>query len=611
MNAVPPPARTDAGSTAAAARGVIGDFLFALGPAADDCLRGLAGFALARDGDAGVATRGAVHRGAVGGDARWLALADLVDGEPGAGAAALLDGGELPHARWRGRFAQLAWHAGERRVAAATDPFSTLPLYVLERDGTLLLASDLRLLAATPLCRRETDPLAIYHYLNFGFVPAPYTICRDVRRLTPGTRFAWRDGIGTHVRYFLPTYPADLDGGDDALATQLRERIVASVHDYRPAEADAWGCFLSGGTDSSSIVSILSRQRPERRVRTFSIGFAESGYDELGYAELVAAQCGADAATARVDRAQTLDLLDVVVDAYDQPFGDASAVPTLACAALAASRKVDALVAGDGGDEIFGGNSRYAKDQVMQAFYRLPAPLKRAGRALGRLAGRSPSHLLNRVQNFTERASLPNPDRFYEGDSFGSDYYATLLTDAFRAQAPRDASLEFMRSVHALGEPAEPLHRIMRLDLLMAIAQNDLVKVEGACRAYGISARFPYLDPRLVEFTGRLPQRCKVRGLTKRYLFKKAMVGILPNEVLRKKKQGFGLPIAVWLRSDPAFQRRVHDVLFDPRTARRGIFATAFVEHLLAEHARGSWDHSRGIWQMLVLELWLRKHLDA
>ncbi|MBA8883552.1 asparagine synthetase B family protein [Dokdonella fugitiva] len=587
---------------------VIGDFACAFGPAAARAIVAPDGYAVCGDGDVRIATRGAVRRGEAGG-VHWFALADLVEGRCADGVAAL--DGDGPHARWRGRFVQVVWSAEGRRVAALTDHFSTLPLYVLEQGGTVLLASDLRLVLASPLCAREVDPLAIYHYLNFAYVPAPLTICAGVQHVTPGTRYAWDGRRGASTRYWLPEYAEDLRGSDEALARDLRAQIVASVHDYRPADTRSWGCFLSGGTDSSSIVSILASERPEARVRSFSIGFAEEGYDELAYAELVARTVGAEPYTARVSRGDALALLERVVGAWDQPFGDASAVPTLACAALAATQSVDTLLAGDGGDEIYGGNERYAKDQVMEAFHRLPASLKALARGIGRLAGRSSSHFLNRIDNFTRRASLPNPDRFYTDDSFGSDDYDELLTPAFRARVPRDASLEFMREVYALGGHAGPLHRIMRLDLGMAIAQNDLYKVHGACRAHGISARYPYLDPRLVAWTGRLPPDCKVRGTAKRYLFKQAMAGILPEDVLKKKKQGFGLPVAVWLRSDAPFQQFVREVLFDARTLARGVFERAFVERLLAEHARGSWDHSRGIWQLVVLELWLRRHLDA
>jgi asparagine synthase (glutamine-hydrolysing) len=268
-------------------------------------------------------------------------------------------------------------------------------------------------------------------------------------------------------------------------------------------------------------------------------------------------------------------------------------------------------VAGDGGDEIFGGNQRYAKDQVMEAWYGLPGPIKRLALGLGHLAGRANLNLLNRVENFFERSSLPNPDRFYSDDSFASDHYDKLLRPEFRREVERDASLRFMRKVYSLGSSASPLHRIMRLDLLMAIAQNDLRKVDGAARSVGIAVRFPYLDPNLVAFANRLPQRFKVRGLEKRTLFKKAMKDILPEEILRKKKQGFGLPISVWLRSDPQFRSTVRDALFDQRARERGWWEPAYAERLMADHVRGSWDHADDIWRLFVLELWLRRHVDG
>lgn len=589
----------------------LGDFAFAAGPLAAEWI-GRTGLARTpAEAPLACATRGAVQQGGASGatgDLNWLAVGDLVGGRFGEGIAAWA--GDTPQAGWRGRFVQLVWDRAGARVVAFTDHFATLPLYALVREGTLLLGTDLRLLLASGASRREADPAALYDYLNFGCIPAPATICADIRRIEPGTRIAWENGVLRSERWYLPHYAEDLGGDEPALASELRERIAASVGAWRPPDG-GWGCFLSGGTDSSSIVTLLSRQRPGEPVRTFSIGFAEPGYDELDYARVAAEACGAAPETGVVDREQAVRLLERIVAAYEQPFGNASAVPTLACADLAASRGVHVLLGGDGGDEIFGGNERYAKDQVMEAFFRLPSPLKELARAAGRLAGRSHAHLLQRVQNFTERASLPNPDRFYTDDSFASDYYHDLLTPAFRASVPRDASLERMRAIYELGEQASPLHRIMRLDLLMAIAQNDITKVHGACKAAGVSARFPFLDPDLVAWTGRLPQQYKVRGLDKRHLFKRAMQGVLPDAVLRKKKQGFGLPIAVWLRSDAAFQAAVREVLFDPRTHARGWFEPAFVEKLIGEHLRGSWDHSAAIWHLVVLELWLRKHLDA
>ncbi|HEY6892879.1 MAG TPA: asparagine synthase C-terminal domain-containing protein [Rhodanobacteraceae bacterium] len=586
------------------------DFLFAIGPEADASVFRADGFTSVATG-AGVAasTRGTVAAGVAADGTRWLGMADVAANV--ADGVAAYSNATPPQAGWRGRFVQVFWRPEEGRAVALTDHFSTLSLFALQHGETLYLATDLRLLAALPICERAVDPVAIYHYLNLGCIPAPVSVCRGIRRVEPGTRLVFERGRLSFERYFVPEYPEDLDGDEAKLTDALRDRIVASVHDYRPSDADAWGCFLSGGTDSSSIVSILSRENAGK-VRAFSIGFAEEGYDELGYAKLAADACGAESITARVSRAQTIDLLNRVVDAYDEPFGNASAVPTLACADLAADHGgTRVMVAGDGGDEIFGGNQRYAKDHVMETYYRLPGAIKAIGGAIGRAVHGSKSHFLNRVENFFERSSIPNPDRFYTDDSFASDHYEELLTPAFRAAVPRDASLDWMRHLYAIGRDAAPLHKIMRLDLMNAIAQNDLVKVHGACKSRGITVRFPFLDPALVAFTGRLPARYKVRGTDKRYLFKRAMAGILPDATIRKKKQGFGLPTAVWLRHDAEFQAMVREVLFDRRARERGWFEQSFIEKLIAEHIEGSWDYSSEIWRLLVLELWLRKHLDG
>jgi asparagine synthase (glutamine-hydrolysing) len=543
------------------------------------------------------AVRGGAQHGRTADGTRWMAVADLVDGRLEEGTLAL--DRDVP--RWRGRYAFVAWRDG--RVVALTDHFSTLSLYTLSTGP--VVGTDFRVVSSRS--KRRIDLQSVYHYFNFAHVPAPSTLFTDVRRQEPGTRYLFEKGRATEARYYLPEYPEDLSGSDESLAAELRERMVATVNAYRP-QGDAWGCFLSGGTDSSSITSMLSKKG---RVRSFSIGFAEEGYDELGYARIAAEACGAEPSFHSVSREEAQALVSRVVEVYDQPFGGSSSIPTLACARLAHDKGVGMLLAGDGGDEIFGGNQRYAKDVIMETWYSMPPALKRVGKVVGGAAGKTGNFFLNRVENFFERASLPNPDRFYTDDSFASDHYQELLTPQFRNAVACGSSLEWMRGVYKLGKTGGPLHRVMRLDLHNAIAQHDLRKVDSAARSAGVSVRFPYLDRELVDWVNRLPERYKVRGLTKRYLFKQAMVGILPQAILKKKKQGFGLPISVWLRSDAAFGAMVREVLFDARTRARGWWQPAFVEKLLAEHLRGSWDHSDYLFRLLMLELWLRRYVDA
>ncbi|MGV8943538.1 asparagine synthetase B family protein [Thermomonas sp.] len=590
---------------------VTGDFVLALGPGSRAWLSGLPGFRLAaQDGEAMcLAVRGAATVANPGDGCGWMAVSDLVEGELADGVRNPQE--SPPQRHWRGRFAQLAWDGASGTITAFTDHFASVPIYWYRSDRLVAVASDLRLLLSAPGCMASPDPEAIYHYLNFACIPAPLTICKQVRKIEPGTRLQLSRERVDALRYYLPEYPEDLDGSDDGLADELRERIITSVRDFRPSGMGDWGCFLSGGTDSSSVVTILARQKPGRRVRTCSIGFAEAGYDELKYARIAADACNAEANFDHVDRARAMHLLDAVITDYDQPFGNASAIPTLACAGLGTSLGMATLLAGDGGDEIFGGNQRYAKDKLMGAFHALPRPARRVAGGLAHALGGRSSFFLNRLRNFTERASLPNPDRFYTDDSFASDHYDELLTPEFRAQVMQGASLDLMRRLYAQGGDCSELHRLMRLDLQMAIAQNDLVKVHGGCKAHGITARFPYLDPTLVDFTGRLAARHKLRGLDKRYLFKRAMHDILPEEIRRKPKQGFGLPVAVWLRHDQEMQSLARSVLLDDTTQQRGWIQRACVEHLLDRHVAGAWDHSAPIWQLLILELWMRRHMDG
>jgi asparagine synthase (glutamine-hydrolysing) len=541
--------------------------------------------------------------------AELVGVFDLVRGDP---AQALGANGE-PWRDWRGRFAFARRLRESGDWLLVCDHFGSLPLYYSLDPSGLLVSNRFKPLLRAPWCARRPDPAAIFHYLNFACIPAPLTLVPEVQRLLPGSLLRIRAGASRAEpqRWWRPSYAEDLDGSDAQRAPQLREQIVEAIQRYRPAGEDDWGCFLSGGTDSSSVVSVLARQHPGRAVHSYSIGFAEAEFDELDFARLAAEACGAQGHFGSLDEAETLAVLPHLTALYDQPFGNASAVPTRACAGMAAAQGRQLLLAGDGGDEIFGGNERYAKDQIMQAFYRLPGPLKKLARGLGAGLGGGHVRLFNRIDNFTRRASLPNPDRFYTDDAFASEHFDALLTQPLASALSPSLSLEFMRQTWDGCRAKAELHRLMALDLELAIAQNDLVKVDGACRHAGVGVRFPLLDPDLVEYTGRLLAQFKVRRLDKRHLFKQAMAPILPAQILAKKKQGFGLPIAVWMKDRPSFREFVRELLLSERSQARGWFRAEFVGQLFERHSAGGWDYSAPLWQLAVLELWMRQNLDA
>lgn len=531
---------------------------------------------------------------------------DLYAGRP----EQALESPDMRHwSAWRGRFAFARHDAQSGEYCVVVDHFGSLPVFHSAHGDALLLASQLRPLLRAPWVARRVDPAALFHYLNFACIPAPLTIVAEVQRLPPASMLRWRAGQGRVERWWRPPYAEDLDGDADALAAGLREQIEDAVHRCRPS-GSAWGSFLSGGTDSSSITTVLAREVPGETVHSFSIGFAEAEYDELEYARMAARACGAQGHFGSIDASETLALLPHLPGLFDQPFGNASAVPTLACAAMAAADGRAILVAGDGGDEIFGGNERYAKDLIMQRWFELPGAVKTLGRALGRRLGGGSNHLLNRIDNFTRRASLPNPDRFYTDDAFASECFEELLSASFRSSVSADLSLQLLRGMYAGCDARSDLHRLMALDLELAIAQNDLVKVDGAARHAGVSVRFPFLDPDLVAWAGRLKPHWKVSGRGKRVLFKRAMAGVLPAAILKKPKQGFGLPISVWMRERPVFREWLRDLLLSERSRQRGWFEPAYVAGLFERHQAGGWDHSAPLWSLAVLELWVRDNLD-
>ena len=511
----------------------------------------------------------------------------------------------------RGRYVFLLWDGPAQRAVVYTDVFRTHPVYHLRVGNTVVIASDLRLAIAAGVIQPKVNLSSVYHYLNFSYVPAPHSAIHGVSKLPACSLLDTRPSGETIRRYWDATYPADNRASEEDRVNQLHDTIVQTVQRYRPqGGTGAWGTFLSGGTDSSSISGILARQVAGDKVASYSIGFAEEGYDELGYSQIASSYFGLDPHERRVGEEESVAAISELVQAYDEPFGNSSGIPTFYCADLAARDGRGILVAGDGGDEIYGGNERYRKDQIFEMFHTAPAIVRALGHGVAGLLKVSDARLANRVKNFVHRGSLPNPDRFYSDDSFASDCYEELLSPSFRQAVGINESLQVQRDIYAQAQADCTIHRLMYLDLKMTIADNDVTKVVRAAKRAGIAPVFPYLDRDLVDFTGHLPGTDKVNGTSKRYLFKKAAVRLLPEDIIKKKKQGFGLPVSVWLRRKGPMHDLVGDVLLSDRTAARGYFNRDHIQHLWRRHERGAWDHASELYMLLMLELWHRAYVD-
>jgi asparagine synthase (glutamine-hydrolysing) len=514
--------------------------------------------------------------------------------------------------RLRGAFALALLDHRTNKLVLAVDHFGIKRLhYTTDRRRTAFASrpSPLRHVAGVDA---PVDPEGVYAYLNFGYVAAAAPIFEGIHRIPPGHRLLVQDGRAVVEQYWDLTYPEAAGrkaDSADALYRLTEQAVARTLHDPSPKES---GAFLSGGTDSSTVVGLMSRLSGER-VNAFSIGFGDEVYNELDYAELAARHFGASHYTHIVTPDEALARLPRLVDAYDEPFGNNSAIGTYACAELARECGMKRLLAGDGGDEIFGGNERYRVDRIFARYHRAPAALRR-GLLEPILFGLPDggATLLGRAQRYVRRANLPNPGRFYSYEFFFAQHAAEWLAPDFLAAVAADRPYTILQAHYDRGNAWSDLNRLLYLDLKLTIGDNDLVKVTRTAELAGVDVRFPLLDLPLVEFTGTIPSDFKVRGTEKRHLFKRAFASLLPPATLAKRKHGFGVPTSVWLRSHPQFRRLARDVLLSPRATQRGYFRPGALERLFELHDVDATSYYGDLlWTVLMLELWHGRHVDA
>jgi asparagine synthase (glutamine-hydrolysing) len=372
------------------------------------------------------------------------------------------------------------------------------------------------------------------------------------------------------------------------------------------------GAFLSGGTDSSTIVGLMGKTRgPE--VNAFSVGFQEERYNELKYAEIAARHFGVAHYQTIVTADEAFDTIPLLVEAYDEPFGNNSIIPTYLCAKLARECGMTHLIAGDGGDEIFGGNERYRTDHIFARYHQIPAMLRHhlLEPVLAALPDGGES-VIGKAQRYVRRANIPNPLRFYSYAFFVKQEAPWLLTPEFLRAATTEAPDRILWEYYNAVDATSELNRLLYLDMKLTIGDNDLLKVTRTAELAGIAVRFPMLDERLVELTGALPAHYKVRGLEKRYLFKRAFAHLLPREIIRKPKHGFGLPVSSWLKSHKQFNEFAHDALLSASARTRAYFRPEAMAELFHLHANDTTPYyGDQLWRFLMLELWQRHHLNA
>ncbi|MCB1865249.1 MAG: asparagine synthase [Chromatiales bacterium] len=500
-----------------------------------------------------------------------------------------------------GRFAAVRMESGH--VRAAVDPLGIEPLYYASVDGGFACGTRADLVAAA-LGIRQLDRQAVFNYLWNQVVPAPRSVWAGVRRLPPGHALDGDTKVLRAQRYWHPVFAEPAAAFDAASAALeflavLRGGVAAQI-DSAPV-----GAFLSGGIDSSTVCGLLAEHRAG--AQAFSIGFGERAYDELDFARTSAAHYGLKHRTRILEAADVTAAVARIARFYGEPFGNASAVPTLYCAELAAEHGVDRLLAGDGGDELFGGNERYAKQQVYDHYGRLPRWL-RAGliEPLARLPGADRGRI-GKPARYAREAARPLKERIERWNHlrhFGLDeVFDAAFLDGLDVSEPARLQAGWMDEARA----RTTIDRMMWLDWHQTLSDNDLPKVSGMCALAGIDVRYPWLDARLVDFALRLPAREKVRGRRLRHFVKQALAEFLPGAVIAKRKHGFGLPVGPWLAGDSMLHAWATDAL--GALEARGLLRAGFARRLIGQElARHPAYFGGFVWVLAMLEQWLREH---
>ncbi len=452
----------------------------------------------------------------------------------------------------------------------------------------------------------ELDPQALFDYLYFHVIPSPRTIFKGIQRLPPGHYALFENGRLTVAPCWQPRFEEGSGTSFDQLRDEFLQLVRAAVASR--SEGGRAGCYLSGGTDSSTVAGMLT-QITGQSAETYSIGFDVAGYDEMEYARIAVKHFGTRHHEYYITPDDLVAGMPRVAVHYDQPFGNSSAVPAYYCARMARQDGIDRLLAGDGGDELFGGNSRYAMQRILGIYDHLPVFVrKRLAEPLvdSGLFNRIP--LLRKGAGYVRHARVPMPNRMQNFNLLMHIGLEQALTPDFLAQIDRREPERHQQAVYAAAPATASLvNKMLAYDWRYTLAENDLPKVIGSAQLAGVNVSFPMLDDALLEFSLKLPTAYKLKGLKLRWFFKEALRGFLPDEIIAKKKHGFGLPFGPWAVQHAALNKLATDSLHG--LAERNIVRRAFIDRLLKEHLPAHPGfYGELVWIMTMLEQWLQQH---
>lgn len=510
-----------------------------------------------------------------------------------------LHGEKLP-TRMQGSFAFAVIEPHENKATLVIDRVGIERLNYAFQAGQFVFGTSAQSVATHPAIGRNIDLQAIYDYLYFHTIPAPGSLYRHVQKLLPGQIITFKNNR-VHKDFYWQADYAPTEAGYEARQIYFRKMLDRAVRD---ADGPQTAAFLSGGTDSSTLVGALTAARG-MPVDTFSIGFDAEGYDEMEYARCAVERFGSRAHEYYLKPADIVTAVPVIAQAYDEPFGNNSAVPTYFCAKAAHEAGFTHMFAGDGGDEIFGGNARYAKQGKFEMYARLPGVLRALIEPVANAPGLSSIFPFSKLNHYIAQAKVQLPLRVETYNFLKRTPLQQIFAEGFLHAISPDSPDIALTEVYKRTASNHYVNRMMHLDMKFTLADNDLRKVGTMTETAGVEARYPLLDDRIIAFANALPVDYKVRGPQLRWFFKKALADLLPEKIITKRKHGFGLPFGIWSNQYPPLNDLVEGSLSDFK--RRGWIQPAYLDHMLAMQ-RGPHANYYGvmIWVVMILEQWLQ-----
>jgi asparagine synthase (glutamine-hydrolysing) len=491
----------------------------------------------------------------------------------------------------------------------AIDRIGIHSLSYATQDEAFIFSSSSLGVTSHPLINSGINAQGVFNYFYFYDIPSPGTIHSGVEKLLPAQYVQFKNGVMEKGFYWNLKYndsnQLSFHEERDKLDHFLQESIESVSSDGPTAT------FLSGGIDSSTITGLLARISPET-VNAYTMGFGAEGFDEMEYARLAARHFRANINEYYIQPDDILEAIPIIVRSYDEPFGNESAVPAYFCAKNAAADGFKVMLGGDGGDEIFGGNERYAKQMVFEHYTKVPSSIRKSliEPLVFGFPGRNSITPLRKLKSYITQANTPLPKRLEAYNFILRQSLDTIFHEDLLAAVDPTLPEALLNDTYFRADSNHPIHRMLHLDMKFTLADNDLRKVSRMCEAAGVEVRYPLLNEKLVEYSGQLPTNFKVRQHKLRWFFKQAMKNFLPDEIIKKRKHGFGLPFGVWALTHPGLNHFMNETL--DRFQDRRYLQVDYIQTIRRLHANEHPTYyGKMIWLMLILEQWLEAHSDT